>query len=511
MGGTSFTPAEFRAHLSAAGWMRSTSTFSRRRALPHFFSPDSKWLAFFSDGRLKKVPVDGGLATTICNADFGRGTWGDDGSIVFATAAGLFRVPSSGGTPTRVASAIPTNALGVPQPVYLPGSQAVIVPTRNDGNARIQAVTLADGVYHDLVPGLSPVSADDRQLVFVRDNQLWSVPLDITRLTVVGAPAPVLDGFRMRGPYPILSVAKDGTIAYMPAESMTRSTVVWMDRKGQTTQALPETGGYLDPRLSPDGGRVAVSMSNPDGGADVWVFDLNRRTKLRLTTAGSNLRPRWTPDGVRVSFSSENEVYQRRADGSGDREPVLVRPDSQFPDAWTPDGTTLIYNEGAGVRDLWSVRIGAEPVRLVPASPFTERAGSVSPDGKWLVFTSDESGRDEIYVQAFPGPGPKVAISSDGGIQPAWSRDGRELFYRHDDVMLVVPVAGDPRKAGTPQRLFDFPAVVYGVDQNRVEYDVGFDGRLLAVRSDDRTGGQEIRVVTNWLADRTRAAATIRP
>ena len=219
------------------------------------------------------------------------------------------------------------------------------------------------------------------------------------------------------------------------------------------------------------------------------------------------MRPRWTPDGVGVTFSVTGDVYQRHADGTGEREPVLVRPGTQFPDAWTPDGTTLIYNEGRDVRDLWSVRIGAEPIRLHPPSPFVERGGSVSPDGKWLVFTSNESGRDEIYVQSFPGQGPKVAISSDGGIQPAWSRDGRELFYRQGDVMMVVPIGSDPRRAGTPQRLFDFPAVTYGVDRNKVEYDVAADGRVLAVRSAARAGAEEIRVVTNWLADRTRAVS----
>lgn len=147
----------------------------------------------------------------------------------------------------------------------------------------------------------------------------------------------------------------------------------------------------------------------------------------------------------------------------------------------------------------------------MPESPFNERAGSVSPDGKWLAFVSNESGRDEVYAQPFPGPGAKVAISTDGGFAPAWSRNGRELFYRRLDELMVVQIDHDPTRAGSPRRLFDFPMTIYGRDPNRVEYDVAPDGRFLAVRADARSTGEEIRVVTNWLADRTRAAATPRP
>jgi hypothetical protein len=481
------------------------------RGTAPFFSPDSKWIGFFDGGKLKKMPLDGGLATTVCNSDAGRGTWGDDGTIVVAAGDGLFRVLSSGGTPQAIGPSEAIGEFALSQPVFLPGSRAVLIRARRGGKEHIQALSLADDTLHDLVEGLNPLYADNDRMLFFHDGQVWAAPFDTERLALGGPPAPLLDGFRIQGvSFPLVSVAANGTLAYLPAESIVRSTMVWLDRKGQATPALPEPDAYQEPRLSPEGGRVAVAITRP-GGSDVWIYDLARGTKLRLTSSGTNVRPRWAPDGLRVAIGLATDLYQRRADGSGALEPLLVRPPSQFPDAWTPDGTSLIYSEGGALRDLWAVRPGHEPVRLLPESPFIERGASVSPDGKWLVFVSNESGRDEIYVQPFPGPGPKVAMSTGGGIQPAWSRDGRELFYRQDDAMMVVAVGSDPTRAGTPRPLFDFPATIFGTDQNRVEYDIAADGRFLAVRSNNRSGGQEIRVMTNWLADRTRAAATTRP
>jgi len=399
-----------------------------------------------------------------------------------------------------------TNLQGTAQPAFLPGARAILLQTLDGGKNRIQAFTLADGTFHDLAEGTNPLYATTGDVLFQHEGQLWSAPLDVKTLTLGAPPAPVLDGIRLQGGGALLDVASNGTIAYMDAETVARSTIVWLDRKGQATLALSEPAGYGEPRLSPDGGRLAVEARTP-GGADVWVHDLNRRTKLRLTTSGTNSRPRWTPDGRRVSFGFEGDIYLRRADGSGEREPVLVRPGAQFPDAWTPDGRSLLFSEGFP-RDLWAVAVGQAPVRVLPASSFSERSASVSPDAKWLVFASDESGRDEIYVQPYPGPGAKTTISNAGGKQPSWSRDGREIFYRQEDAMMVVPVGTDPTGAGAPRRLFDFPRASYGDDPNRVQYDVAADGRFLAVRADERAGGGDaIRVVVNWLTERKRRGA----
>ena len=438
--------------------------------------------------------------------------WGDDGSIVFVNFDGLFRVASGGGSPQRI---LPGESFlggrGAPQPVFLPGSRIVLLPPRNE-TERIQSLTLADGTFQDLIEGVNPIYADERQVVFIKDNQMWVAPFDATRPALRGPPAPVLEGFRLFGRYALAAAASNGTIVYMPGSSLGRSTVVWLDRKGQATPALPEPDAYLEPRLSPDGNRLAISVMK-SGDNDIWIYDLARGgTKLRLTSSGNATRPRWTPDGSRIAYLLEDDILARRADGSGAAERLLVRPLPQFPDAWTPDGKSLIYNEGGAVtRDLWALPIGQQPVRLSPESPFNERSGSVSPDGKWLAFVSNEAGRDEVYVQPFPGPGAKVAISVDGGFAPVWSRNGRELFYRGADAMMAMEVGSDPTKAGAARKLFDFPLAIYGRDPNRVEYDVAADGRFLAVRTDPRSGGEEIRVVTNWLADRMRAGDPTRP
>lgn len=350
----------------------------------------------------------------------------------------------------------------------------------------------------------NPAYTTSGDLLFVNGDQLWIAPLDLKRLTLSAPPSPVLDGLGVRDQSARLAVASNGTLAYMTGERSTRSTVVWIDRAGQATPAIAEPGAFEDPRLSPDGRRLAVVVRNPDG-SDVWVHDLQRGTKLRLTSAGNNRRPRWSPDGLRIAFQSNGDIYLRQSDGAGESEGLITSSGAQFTDAWAPDGT-IVYNEGSSSRALWAVAPGRPPVRISPASPFSERGGSVSPDGKWLVFVSNESGRDEVYLQPFPGPGAKVAISSGGGRRAAWSRDGREIFYRRDDTMMVVPVGADPARAGAPRPLFEFPRSVYGDDPNLPGYDTASDGRFLAVRAGGETSTDEIRIVTNWLSTLKRAA-----
>jgi Tol biopolymer transport system component len=209
----------------------------------------------------------------------------------------------------------------------------------------------------------------------------------------------------------------------------------------------------------------------------------------------------WSPDGGRIAFQSGagglgSTVYSRRADGSGDAE-QLVQPNpsvTRFPDSWTPDGHALLFNQGAAVRDIWIQVLGGDARALVK-SPFHERSAMVSPDGKWFAFVSNESGRDEVYVQLLNG-GAKVAVSTGGGRQPTWAHSGHELFYRESDAMMAVDMAS-PARPGNPTRLFDFPRPVYGDNPNTVEYDVGADGRFLAVKSDNRTT-EEIRVIVDW-------------
>jgi len=232
------------------------------------------------------------------------------------------------------------------------------------------------------------------------------------------------------------------------------------------------------------------------------VYELDRGVGRRLTTGDTEARPVWTPDGSQIAFQVQGaqfggDIYMRNVDGTGDTDPLIVEPSSQFPDAWSPDGKFLIYNQGTAVRDLWLFARGSKPAPLV-VTRFNERSASLSPDGRWLTFVSDESGRDEVFIQQFPGPGPKITISTRGGKQPRWSRDGREVFYRDEDALMSVPVGRDPLHPGPPVRLFDLARAVYGDDPNRVEYDVAADGRFLAVRAEGPGSQEAIDVVLHW-------------
>ena len=237
----------------------------------------------------------------------------------------------------------------------------------------------------------------------------------------------------------------------------------------------------------------------------MWLFDLERGARLRLTTEGFNRGGAWSPDGQRFAFFSApttpqlgvgvtQDLHAIGADG-GSPVRLLDRPAPQWADSWSPDGRSLVFDDGPGYsRDLWVLPFGGEPRPLV-ATRFNERGGAVAPDGRWLAFVSDESGRDEVYVQPFPDPGAKLPVSTGGGVQPVWSRDGRELYYREGEWLMAVAVQAAPFRVSAPRRVFEMPVARYGFDPFVADYDVAADGRILAVR---REGAAEIHVVLNW-------------
>jgi Tol biopolymer transport system component len=286
---------------------------------------------------------------------------------------------------------------------------------------------------------------------------------------------------------------------------------VWLDSQGRATAAWPELLQVRNPRLSPDGRRV---VANGQIAADLWLFDLERGSRLRLTTEGFNRGGAWSPDGERFAFFSAPTTPQLGANltqdlfvipaGGGAATKLLDRPAPQWADSWSPDGRFLVFDDGPGYsRDLWVLPLGGEPRALV-ASRFNERGGAISRDGKSLAFVSDESGRDEVYVQPFPDPGPKVPISTNGGRQPVWSRDGKVLFYREGEWLMAVDVQATPFSAGAPRRVFEMATALYNLDPFVADYDIAADGRILTVR---RQGSSEIHVVLNWAEEVRRALA----
>ena len=480
-----------------------------------FFSPDSAWIGFYAGGKLKKVPVDGGLAVTICDVPpiAGAGstpgaTWGDDGTIVVAHGD-LYKVAASGGILELILK--PDNEGIFAQPRFLPGSKAVLVRRGTLTAGRIEAIELQTRARHPLVEGTTPQFTATGDLLFERRGGIWAVGFDAKRLEVVGTPVPVVESVRTVFGQPVFSTARDGSLAYLAGDAGAAASMFWIDRAGKSTRALEAQREFQSPRLSPDGKSVVVSVS--DGSRlDLWSYEFERGTRLRLTTTGRNRRTVWSPDGKRIAFYStlqdggDQDLFVMPSTG-GEPTRLLARPGPQYPDTWSPDGRFIVFEEsaaGVGVgRDLWLLPLGEAPRPLL-VTRFHERGAVCSPDGRWLAFVTDEPGRAEVYVQPFPGPGPKVPISANGGLQPMWSRDGRELFYREGDWLMAVAVQPAPFRVTAPRKLFELPGATYNFDQNFADYDVAPDGRFLAIRRDNVVT-DEINVVLNWTEELRRS------
>ena len=521
---------------------------STEGATAPFFSPDGRWLAFYADGLLKKVSVAGGVPLTICDAPpVWSATWGENDTIVFATtlaASGLWRVSANGGEPAQITTPKPDEAQhGYPQ--LLPGGTQVLFSVLRKNAWHLAIVGLDGGEWRLLgngrVVGEGAQYIATGHLVYAQSGGLVSTPFDPAAGNLDQPPVPLLERIetsRFGGAYFAVAAAA-GTLVYVPAgTTVTDRTLLRIDRDGRAAPLLEARAGYEYPTLSPDGRRAAVMIAS-EMGSDIWIIDLARATRLRFTAGGIGSFPVWGPDGSKLAFQSTApgpfNLFWKALDGSADAQPLLNAADSasarswpntgatllpgtmptlsgagpQFPMSWSPDGSTLAFHERKpdGERDIWVVSPGGDPVPFL-LTPFDERSPRFSPDGKWLAYVSDESGRNDVYVQPFPGPGPKWLVSTDGGIDPVWSKDGRELFYRHDDQLMAVSVAAAREfSADRPRRLFE---IRFDAGDNGPNYDVSPDGKWFVMpRSDRGPAPVELHLVLNWFREvtaRTQAA-----
>jgi Tol biopolymer transport system component len=313
------------------------------------------------------------------------------------------------------------------------------------------------------------------------------------------------------------SFSATGSLVYVPGGVQSvQSRLVWVSRTGAEQPLAAPAHAYLGPRLSPDGRRVAVTIQEQE--SQIWLYDLSRQTLTRLTFEGkNNLAPAWTPDGKRIAFISSKEgpqnIFWQLADGSGGLERLTTSDYTHVPMSWSPDGQSLTFTEVNPTTgyDLWVLRVGdpsASPgqvrkAQLFLRTPFNESVSRFSPDGRWLAYISDESGRYEIYVQPYPGPGGKWQISTEGGREPVWNRNGRELFYRSGDKMMAVAIATKPNfSAGNPHLLFEGP--YEPTPLTNPNYDVSPDGhRFLMLKPVEQvqTAPTQINVVLNWFEE----------
>ncbi|HSS43710.1 MAG TPA: protein kinase [Thermoanaerobaculia bacterium] len=488
-------------------------------ALSAFFSPDSRWLGFFAGTRLVKVPVEGGMPQTICEAAEVRGaSWGEDGTIIFSSGtSGLRRVSASGGKPQVLLTPdFKRGETGFYWPEILPGGEAALFTSFVGGVFRVAVVPLKTGKRQDMTEGTAAHYAPSGHLVFSRAGSIFAASFDLKRLELTGPAISVVDGVMVLSPFsnPLFGLSSGGDLAYAPG-SPPKHGLVWVDRQGRVEPLASEPHAYEEPRVSPDGKRIAVTIrgDNPD----VWVLDLSRGASARLTfEVGEDETAVWTPDGGKVTYSADRmgyrrAVYWKPADGSGAEERLLESQTHPHVSSWSPDGRTLVYTEYDPVfsGDIWMLTLGEKVERRVwLRTPFNERAGRFSPDGHWLAYVSNESGRDEVYVQPFPGPGGKWQISVSGGTEPVWSHAGSEIFYRDGDRMMAVRVAsGRGFSAETPQTLFEGRFVP--TRRGEAAYDISPDDRrFVMVRRDLQSVTTHLNVILNFSEELKRRVPT---
>jgi serine/threonine-protein kinase len=443
------------------------------------------------------------------------------------------RVSAAGGEPqplTKVDAQKGEILHGYPE--FITGSQAVVFTIRGSGwNDRIAVFDPRKNSYRVVVnDGSTGRYIPTGHLVYTRAGTLFGVPFDARRLVVTGSETPLIEGVssdaRILGmagvPY---TVSDSGLLVYLSGTQQTNGlTLEWMDRQGSAQASIAPPQEYGQARLSPDGKRVAASIRNPDGtSSDIWICELERGTLLRLTFAGRNGSPAWTPDGRRVAFSSrqaeKSGIYQVAADGSGKPELLTATDVMGSATTWTPDGKTLLYSTrstpGQPEAGIWALSLdgGAGENKPQPflQSRFVDANPQLSPDGRWVAYQSNESGRVEVYVRPFPGPGGKVAISTQGGGNPRWSRAGRELFYLDlkNRIMSVEVQTSPAFQAGQPQALVELHDATYAgmpVGAGGLTWDVAPDGKrfLVTKTPETRAAGTKLQVVENWFDELRR-------
>jgi serine/threonine protein kinase/Tol biopolymer transport system component len=470
-----------RLYVRSLDQLQATLLSGTENARDPFFSPDGQWIGFFADRRLKKISVQGGAAVTLCDApnDHG-GSWVEDGTIVFSkdSVSGLSKVSSAGGTPQPLTTLDKQAGVTTHRwPQMLPGGQAVLFTSSTNGGdfegAEIVVYSTASGQRKTVQRGgfyarYLPIG----QLVYVHDGTVFAVPFDLQRLEVTGQPAPILEGVatNFTNGAAQYSFSDTGNLVYVAGRTGAQNvSIYWMNREGKF-QPLRETpGDYRNPAFSPDGKRLALEI-NDGKRSDIWVYEWERDALTRLTFAGeSNGYPVWTPDGQRIVYSSiekggVNNLWWIRADGAGDAQRLAESKSPQYLSAWRPDGKVLAFRQvnpetNSDVMTLpieGSEKSGWKPGKPKPFvnSAFADAEPAFSPDGRWLAYHSNETGSFEVYVRPFPGPGGKWQISSGGGLDPKWSRNGKELFYRTPDSKIMVATyttSGDSFHADKPQ------------------------------------------------------------
>ncbi|HWN98600.1 MAG TPA: protein kinase [Blastocatellia bacterium] len=510
-------------------WVRSLDGLSAQAlvgteaATYPFWSPDSRFLGFFAQGKLKRIDAAGGPPSTLCDAPQGRGgAWSRNGVIVFSPnpSSALHRVSALGGASSPVTTLDDTRGEGSHRlPTFLPDGDHFLYLGRTigtDEGTPVYVASLESKESKLLMRANSNVEYAQRYLLYLRGTTLMARPFDAKRLETVGDAFPLAEQVQqgLRGPSAgVFSVSENGILAYQMGKTTGSSQLAWFDRSGKQLGVLGDQALYSNPRLSPDGKMATVSVIDPQSGRpDIWVYEVAHARRTRLTFDPAEERTvAWSPDGSRIAFSSNRkghfDIYQKASSGAGSDELLLESDFDKQPTSWSRDGRFLLYftSDPKTGADIWVLPLSGDrkPFPFLNTE-FNEGNGQFSPDGRWIAYFSTESDRTELYVAPFPGPGGKRQISTSGAVvPPRWRGDGKEIFYLAPDNKLMaaeVNGQGAMLEVGAQRALFEIRSGGRGA-----VYDVTADGqRFLVNTSVEQRESAPITLVINWTADLKR-------
>jgi tRNA A-37 threonylcarbamoyl transferase component Bud32 len=484
-----------------------------------FWSPDNKSIAFFRAGKLERVDLAGGLPLSICDASLGRGAaWSSDGQILFASGnSGLFRVSASGGTPEPLTHTDASRGEAWHRwPQVLPGGRFLYsVQSDTPEHTGIFAASLAKPAERvrllttDTNALYAPGNDEKSYLLWLRGATLFAQEFDAGTLKLAGEPHPLADPVAKIGLAGNMKVAVSASGLLLYDDSSPSGRLTWLDRAGKSLGVIAEPGEYEMLRLSPDGRRVAVSRYRP-GGSDLWLLEVERGVPSRFTLNFADNYPVWSPDGRTIVYrsGSSRNLFRKESSGAGSEQRITESPNTQIATDWSRDGRFILYFEVVPGIDLWLLPVTADgrPAAGTQAKPylrtsFREVWGRFSPEASphWVAYQSDESGRSEIYVQAFPEPRGGTRISTGGGQFPQWGVDARELFYVAPDNKLMavsLKLGADSVQPSAPRELFDLPTADTGFSP----YEVAPDGQRFLVRATPQQASRPLTVIVNWPA-----------
>jgi Tol biopolymer transport system component len=489
-----------------------------------FWSPDSRMIGFFADGRLKKIDALGGPVQTLCDAPISRGgTWSSAGVILFAPHLGpLYRVSASGGIATPVTRIDPSRGEDSHRwPFFLPDGQhfLYLVTSVSTGEEKaktgIYVGSLASTGEAFLLRANSSVTyAPPGYLLFVRERNLLAQLFDPKALMLAGDPFPIAEKIQQYAQTysALFSASNNGLLLYQAQSGAGVSQLVWFDRSGRSIGSLGEPCVCANPRLAPDGKRVALDVNDArTGNSDIWIYALSGGIPTRFTSHPAyDAEPIWSPDGRQIVFvpyrNGRQDLYQKSSSGAGTEDRILQSSRTKFPTDWSPDGRFILFRvlDANSNFELWVVPLTGDGKPI----PFVRTAsgasdGQFSPDGRWVAYSSNDSGTWEIYVAPFPGPGGNWKISTAGGTQPRWRRDGRELFYvAPDTTLMAVDVEPGPTfEAGAARPLFRARWREPVSANDLFAYDVSADGQRFLINTEMKEAVPlPLTLVVNWTA-----------